>query len=77
MKGGNEERKGEKKWKRRERKKGKGREKREIERERERGMVGFVEIERRRTFEWNSIRAAVTFIVGDARATPGLRYDYL
>lgn len=74
MKGGNEERKGEKKWKRRERKKGKGREKK---RNRERGMVGFVEIERRRTFEWNSIRAAVTFIVGDARATPGLRYDYL
>lgn len=76
MKGGNEERKGEKKWKRRERKKGKGREKKR-NRERERGMVGFVEIERRRTFEWNSIRAAVTFIVGDARATPGLRYDYL
>lgn len=75
MKGGNEERKGEKKWKRKERKKGKGGKKREIERER--GMVGFVEIERRRTFEWNSIRAAVTFIVGDARATPGLRYDYL
>lgn len=75
MKGGNEERKGEKKWKRRE-KKGKGREKKR-NRERERGMVGFVEIERRRTFEWNSIRAAVTFIVGDARATPGLRYDYL
>lgn len=74
MKGGNEERKGEKKWKRKERKKGKGREKK---RNRERGMVGFVEIERRRTFEWNSIRAAVTFIVGDARATPGLRYDYL
>lgn len=76
MKGGNEERKGEKKWKRRTRKKGKGREKKR-NRERERGMVGFVEIERRRTFEWNSIRAAVTFIVGDARATPGLRYDYL
>lgn len=76
MKDGNEERKGEKKWKRRERKKGKGREKKR-NRERERGMVGFVEIERRRTFEWNSIRAAVTFIVGDARATPGLRYDYL
>lgn len=60
----------------------KGKKKREREgkkrnRERERGMVGFVEIERRRTFEWNSIRAAVTFIVGDARATPGLRYDYL
>lgn len=76
MKGGNEERKGEKKWKRRKRKKGKGKEKKR-NRERERGMVGFVEIERRRTFEWNSIRAAVTFIVGDARATPGLRYDYL
>lgn len=76
MKGGNEERKGEKKWKRRERKKGKGREKKR-NKERERGMVGFVEIERRRTFEWNSIGAAVTFIVGDARATPGLRYDYL
>lgn len=60
----------------------KGKKKREREgkkrnRERERGMVRFVEIERRRTFEWNSIRAAVTFIVGDARATPGLRYDYL
>lgn len=76
MKGGNEERKGEKKWKRKERKKGEGREKKR-NRERERGMMGFVEIERRRTFEWNSIRAAVTFIVDDARATPGLRYDYL